>query len=348
VSRRTSFHLVAAAGATVVAIALVVAVVTARPAQAWPFYESTCSTCHSTTPSGTVTATPSKTTLAPGEGYTVGIGVGLSASGSAGWWIANNDSATPDFGMDGGPGTSPFTANMTAPNAAGTYTYKVWGAKGKPGSGGMALMTTYQITVASAPPAGDTTAPTTTATGAKNNGWYKSGPTVTLTAADNAGGAGVGSITYTLDGGAPIQTPGSTVQIPVAGDGSHTITYQATDLATSPNTEAPKTLTVHVDSTKPVASVLANLRVKRGRVAAVKYRVTDTPGDGTAVTTIKIKTRAGKTVKTLRSKAQSVGAGHTLKFRCKLKKGVYKVTATAKDKAGNVSAVSAKKTLRVR
>ena len=165
-TRRTSFHFVAAFGVAAAAIALAVAVVGAKPAQALPSYKSTCSTCHSATPSGTVTATPSKPTLNPGEAYSVQVTVGLSSSGQAGYWISANDASTPAVSIAGGPGTSPLTANMTAPSAAGTYTYKVWGAKGKPGSG-QATSTTYQITVSSSGGGGggivDTVAPTTLA-----------------------------------------------------------------------------------------------------------------------------------------------------------------------------------------
>ena len=136
-------HLVAVVAA-VAAVALTAAV--ARPAQALPSYKSTCSTCHSGTPSGTVTGTPSKTTLAPGEAYSVNVAVALGASGNSGYWISSNDATTPAVSLTGGPGSSPYAANLTAPAAAGTYTYKVWGAKGKP-SAGQALSSTFQITV---------------------------------------------------------------------------------------------------------------------------------------------------------------------------------------------------------
>ena len=136
-------HLVAVVAA-VAAVALSAAV--ARPAQALPSYKSTCSSCHSATPSGTVTGTPSKTTLAPGEAYSVNVAVALGASGKSGYWISSNDALTPAVSLTGGPGTSPYAANLTAPAAAGTYTYKLWGAKGTPGSG-QALASTFQVTV---------------------------------------------------------------------------------------------------------------------------------------------------------------------------------------------------------
>ena len=164
-SRRSSFHFVAALSLAVVAIALTVVMVGAKPAQAFPSQKSACSSCHSTAAVGSVTATPSKTSLSPSEKYTVNVAVALSASGQAGYWISSNDASTPAVSIAGGPGTSPLTANMTAPGTAGTYTYKVWGAKGKPGSGGQATSTTYQITVTGTGGGGivDTVAPTTLA-----------------------------------------------------------------------------------------------------------------------------------------------------------------------------------------
>ena len=164
-SRRSSFQFVAALSLAVVAIALAVIMVGAKPAQALPSYKSTCTGCHSTTAVGSVTATPSKTSLSPSEAYTVNVAVALSASGQAGYWITSNDASTPAVSIAGGPGASPLSANMKAPSAAGTYTYKVWGAKGKPSSGGQATSTTYQITVVGSGGGGtvDTVAPTTLA-----------------------------------------------------------------------------------------------------------------------------------------------------------------------------------------
>jgi hypothetical protein len=166
VSRRASFHFVAAFGVAAAAIALTVAVVGVRPAQALPGYSATCNTsgCHTATPVGSVGAVPSKTMLNPSEAYTVSVTVGLGSSGKAGFHISSNDPATPIVNVTGGPGTSPFTANMTAPTADGTYTYKVFGAKGTPGSGGQSTFTTYQITVSgSGGGTVDTMAPTTLA-----------------------------------------------------------------------------------------------------------------------------------------------------------------------------------------
>lgn len=353
-SRRIVFHLAAAFTVAATAVGIAVAAVGAMPAQALPSYQSDCSSCHKAATSGTVTATPSKTSLSPGEAYTVDVAVGLTASGQSGYWISSNDAVTPAVSTAGGPGAAPFTAAMTAPAAAGTYTYKVWAAKGKPSSGGMALSTTYQVTVAStAPPAsppavtpaGDTQPPVTTAAPLVHEGWYKGAVTVDLSAADNAGG-GIGFITYTLDGGTPVKVAGATAQVVVSGDGRHTIRFAATDL--SANTEATRALTLNIDGAAPTVAVLANAKAKRGARAAIRFQVTDAPGDGAAVTTLRIRNKSGRIVKTLKSAALPVGAAQSIRFTCKLRAGVYRISATATDRAGNVSAVNAAKRLIVR
>jgi hypothetical protein len=132
------------------AATLVMAATTAKPAQASPSKKSECSTCHSAAPIGSVTATPSKTTLAPGEAYSVNIAIDLSAGGTAGFWIVGNNASTSSPDLTGGPGSSPFTASLTAPATPGAYVYKVYGVKGVPDTGQTAT-TTYSITVATTP-----------------------------------------------------------------------------------------------------------------------------------------------------------------------------------------------------
>lgn len=180
----------AAAGALFAAVA-------AKPAAALPTYKTVCSTCHTSAPSGSVTATPTKTTLAPGEAYTVSVAVNLSASGQTGFWITNNDVATPNPNVAGGPGASPLTANMTAPSAAGTYTYKVYGVKSTTSaSSGQTATTTYSITVAGGAGGGtDTIAPRPTAPSAAS---VVKGKTATLKYQINDPSPNLGTATATI------------------------------------------------------------------------------------------------------------------------------------------------------
>lgn len=150
--------------------AVAMAAATARPAQGLPSYKSVCSSCHSGAPVGSVVATPSKTSLAPGERYSVNVAVDLSASGKVGFWIVSDGAGTPDPNLGGGPGSSPMSATLTAPTAPGVHRYKVYGVKGTP-SASQTGTTTYSITVAAAATPTPTPTQTPTAT-----------PTPTLTA----------------------------------------------------------------------------------------------------------------------------------------------------------------------
>lgn len=120
----------------------------AQPAAASPSIQTPCGGCHSMTPMGTVTATPSTTTPAPGASYTVDIAINLTAAGTTGYWIT--DELNTKTGIYGGPDAqTTWTPTMTAPMAPGTYTYDVWGVKST-GMGGMAQSVDYTITVAAA------------------------------------------------------------------------------------------------------------------------------------------------------------------------------------------------------
>jgi hypothetical protein len=331
----------AAVTATVMAVAALFAFATARPASALPSYTQTCSNCHSSTPVGSVTATPSTTTPAPGAAYTVDIGISLSASGNTGYRIVGANAGTANPGVSGGPSSNAsYTAHMTAPAAAGTYDYKVYGVKTPTNtiSNGQTGIATFSITVSSAPVA-DTTAPTTVAAGAAAGGWYNLAKVVTLTATDNAGGSGIASITYAVDGGAPVTVPGGTTQVTVpdsgTANGPHTLTYHATDIAT--NVESQRSLTVNLDTVGPATQGLAAASVTKGKTATLKYQVNDAaPSAGNAKVVIKVKTGAGKVVKTLNLGSRPVNAAQSAKFKCLLAKGKYKFFVYATDAAGNV------------
>jgi hypothetical protein len=171
---RRHFLVVALVVVALVGTIAALAAIATGPAAALPSDKSDCSSCHSATPSGTVSAVPSTTTPAPGATYKVNISVDLSASGQAGYWIINNDPDTPNPNLAGGPGSSPFSPTLTAPSDPGTYTYKVYGVKGKPSTGGQTETTTYQITVTAVT---DTVAPTVKA---PSRATVKKGKTATL------------------------------------------------------------------------------------------------------------------------------------------------------------------------
>jgi photosystem II stability/assembly factor-like uncharacterized protein len=90
--------------------------------------------------------------------------------------------------------------------------------------------------------------------------------------------------------------------------------------------------------------------VLHGRIATLRYRVTDSgPSCGYATVTLKIKTKAGKTVKTLRPGVKPMGATKLkATFRCRLKTGTYRIWVYATDAAGHPQKTITKATLTVR
>ena len=127
--------------ATGLTAAVLAATISPAPAQASPGYASACTGCH--TAGGSVTATPSSATLAPGVSYTVAL-VFTGGTSPTGYWLSGNGASVT--ASDAGP------VSMTAPAAAGSYTYTVWMRSG------VAASTTYTITVA---PVATTPPPTT-------------------------------------------------------------------------------------------------------------------------------------------------------------------------------------------
>ena len=137
--------------ATGLTAAVLAATINPAPAQAEPSFGVTCTGCH--TAGGSVTATPSSPTVAPGAGYTVAIVITNAASGNSGYNISLAGASV----LVGAPAAGKtFSAAMTAPAAAGPYTYNVGADTGAPP--GAASATTYSITVGASP----TTVPPTT------------------------------------------------------------------------------------------------------------------------------------------------------------------------------------------
>ncbi|WP_165960874.1 aegerolysin family protein [Actinocrispum wychmicini] len=86
-------------------------------------------------------------------------------------------------------------------------------------------------------------------------GWGASNTTVHLKAADESGGSGVDSVTYSATGANPIAAttvPGATADPVITGEGETTLTYYATDRAG--NVESAHTLTIRVDKTAPTST----------------------------------------------------------------------------------------------
>jgi len=116
--------------ATGLTAAVLVATINPAPAQAHVGYTESCDSCHDA--GGSVTATPSSATVAPGASYTVALAF-VGGTTPDGFWISGNGVNVT--------GASSTSATMTAPATAGPYTYTVWVRSG------VVASTTYSITV---------------------------------------------------------------------------------------------------------------------------------------------------------------------------------------------------------
>ena len=225
---------------------------------------------------------------------------------------------------------------------------------------GGAASNALSFTVTAPPAPTDSTAPATVATGAQAGAWASDVVTVALDSSDEAGGSGVAKIVYRVDGGALVTVNAASVDVHLglpsapeaaAGarivDGPHSLEYYAVDVAG--NAEPIKTLTINIDSTKPLTRAASPARVRKGRTATLKYEVRDAePNAGTATVDITIKNKRGKVVKRLHLGARPVNTVLKAKFRCTLRPGIYRFSVRATDAAGNAQAKAAVQTLTVR
>ena len=245
------------------------------------------------------------------------------------------------------------TATVPASLAAGATSVTV-----TPAGGAASNALVFSV---DAPPAGDSTAPTTTvAAGPVAGAWCNDIVTLSLSAADNGGGSGVAAIVYRVDGAAPVTVVASSVEVavgvpptapavggPRAVDGPHTVEYYATDVAG--NKESVHSLTVNIDTRRPATRAPRAAKAKQGRVAALKYEVRDaTPNAGTATVAITVRNGRGKVVKRLQLGSRPVNTALSAGFRCTLRPGTYRFSVRATDAAGNTQANIASQRLTVR
>ncbi|WP_426997033.1 OmpL47-type beta-barrel domain-containing protein [Pseudarthrobacter sp. N5] len=164
-------------------------------------------------------------------------------------------------------------------------------------------------------------------------GWNNTSPvTVNISAQDAAGGSGVASITYAIDSAAPVTVNTATAAVPVSGDGSHTVSYFATDNVGNAGT--PQNQAVRIDTAAPAApSLSVPTYVNSANVAAVPVSgtaeagatVTLTATDASSLHTVTVATTASGTG------AWSYGTLNLTTFS----QGTLSYTAKATDPAGN-------------
>jgi len=187
-----------------------------------------CSRCHGPS-AGTyfeniMSITVSKSVLAPGEQYTVGIDIVIQTSLSkkdTGYAI--EDLTTSAWPAYVGPALqSHYDQLMTAPTSAGTYSYRVWGESGPATSDGKADFDDYMITVQQA-----TNSPPVVTPLANKKMWAGNSTSFSVTATDPDSD----SLRYTWSfGDATAMQVGQTATHTYAKAGTYTFTVYVDDL----------------------------------------------------------------------------------------------------------------------
>ena len=258
----------------------------ATSAQAFPSRTTACSICHSGVD------VPVTATLTANDGTTASYNV--SAPGATD--IAVFNGATKTATITGASGT--FSVPVGG-------TYVVYSVKGPATTDGIGSTSVSPV----APAPTDTTAPNTTSNAAVN---YLTNATIILTATDNAGGSGVASTYYRLDGGA--QTAGTSVSTTALGP--HTLEFWSVDVAG--NMETPhKTATFAVTAPVPVPDVTApsttsNAATTYVSSASIKLTATDNAGGSGVASTYYLLDTGTQTAGTMVS-VTTTGT-HTLEF----------------------------------
>ncbi|MGN6403172.1 OmpL47-type beta-barrel domain-containing protein [Sinomonas sp.] len=311
-----------------------VVLVAGSGAAAFAYWQAT-----STSPDGLVVADTVSQGARPSGSFANG-GVSLSwtagttAGGRAvsGYTIARYSTASGGAAVAATGGCAGVVSNLSCTETGvpgGTWFYTVtpvlgnWaGAESARSAGVVTDSTPPTVSVASI-------TPTPNAAGYNNS----SPVTVSLAAQDNAGGSGVASITYALDGGQPATVSGAGASVSIGGDGTHTLVYSATDAAG--NTSANQTLTVRIDTVAPGAPALGAPAVINGaNVGAVP--ISGSAESGSTVTVTASDGSGHSVTGTATSNASGSWSLPTLNMSG-LADGTITLKATAQDAAGNVS-----------
>lgn len=230
------------------------------------------------------------------------------------------------YSVNGGTSVIVSASSATVPVSANGSTTITALAVDAAGNVGTTVTTTVKIDRA-APTVSGTIAPAPNALG-----WNEGSVNVALMAVDPDGllGSGVQSITYSVNGGTPVTTPGATATVPVSAKGSTTITSFATDVAG--NTGPTTTTTVRIDGNIPMVS--SEITPGMGTPAPSNgwYRgpvSVDVTGVDAETGIREIRTRVGSTTRT------TLGATASEPVTAQ---GPTQVFYTAVDRAGNLSA----------
>lgn len=237
------------------------------------------------------TVPPSVNVTAPTNGSTVAGGSTTTVTATA---TDNDVVASVDFYIDGAKvgtdTTSPYTYSWnTAGLTLGTHTIQ---AKATDASGNVGSSTTISVNVT------DQTPPTVSVTAPANGTALKGTTTLSATASDNAGGAGMAKVEFYVDGalvGTDTTSPYSiNWDTTTATNASHTITAKAYDAASPANTATSAGVSVTVDNSPPTtpgnlqmtantfSSITLSWSASTDNVGVTGYRISR---NGTVITT---------------------------------------------------------------
>ena len=171
--------------------------------------------------------------------------------------------------------------------------------------------------------------------------WHNTPVTLTFTATDNAGGAGVDYSEARLqDWLLPLWGPwtkGPTYVVPASGDhsddGDRTVQYRSVDLAG--NVEKEKQVKVLIDTRAPKVTVQP-ATARHDKTAVIKFKVQDQLSPQFKVLA-EVLDAAGTVVHSATSKWMPRKGANGWSFICRLRPGKYDTRITATDRAGNSS-----------
>lgn len=185
--------------------------------------------------------------------------------------------------------------------------------------------------------AADTTAPTTTISGA-DTAWHNTPVTLTVTTAD-PGGSGIQKTEWGIAPAGTTPTWGvlsgaalSVDPVALGLQGAQVVSVFSTDRCG--NIEAPPvTATLNFCTVGPTTTASAPSSVKRGKTLKLTYRA-DSITPSCAIT-LKILKSSGASAKTVKLGQKPSNAKGTYSFKCNLAKGKYTYKVYATDAAGN-------------
>lgn len=305
---------------------------------AYAFWASTTSSSNAAAAADSLTPGSKPAVTAAGSALTVSWAGGTTVNGRAatGYTVtrysaATGGTATPASGGCAGTVTTLTCTEQSVPGGVWYYTVTpaiaLWTGAESPRSNGTS---------------NDSTAPVATVSGISPTpnaaGWNNTSPvTVTVTADDGSAGSGVASISYVLDGGAQQTVSGALAVVPVSGDGTHTLTYFATDKVG--NAGSAQSQTVRIDTQAPAAPGFTTVPqyVYSGNVSSVP--VSGTAEAGAKVSLVASDAGSAHSVPVTVT-ASGTGSWSASLDLSSLNQGTVTYSATATDAAGNTGAAS--------